>query len=229
LFSIPGAGVPFAAWDAAYGFDAASGIWLSKNNGLIFNQPTPANLPTRNASSANFAGKPSLSTTATQGMQNTLASSAWNFLHNGNGMSFYTAQRLTDTASNLPVYTSVGSYGFAPLMWNAAGGCFLRVANGPGAYWVNQSTATMYNISGVFGFRSSLAAGARYKLHTGAWTACTTSGSPASNNAEVTLRYGYFGSNQFVGEMAEILIFDRYHSDEEAAAVYSYLAGKYGW
>lgn len=232
LAYIPGvATAPYGWWDAAYNYTIATGVsrWVSRNNGLAFEQATGANQPTRNASSANFNSLPSFSTTSAQGMQSTLSSDAWNFLHNGNGMTVFTAQYLTDTGGNLPIYTSVGSYGFAPLMWNAAGGCFLRVANGSGAYWVNQSTATMYNIKGVFGFRSSTAEGAKYKLHTGSWTACTTSGSPAANNAEVTLRYGWAGSNQFVGEIAEIIIFKSYLSDTDAAAVYSYLATKYGW
>lgn len=228
--SIPDAGSPSSWWHAAYKYEEDAGIknWASRTGNEVFRQ-LGATRPTRNAESVNFNGKPSLSLTSEQGMQVISAAAEWAFLHNGSGASIFIAQYLTSTTQCAPIWTTRGDRGIGPVQWHGAGGSFLRVYNGNSSFYANEAAPTMYNIPGVFGWRIQTGA-VKYKIRGGAWTSSTLTGSPSAAAPIFTLSMGNIGGGgPFIGEIAQIIIFREYISDDRAAAVYASLATPYAF
>lgn len=227
----------------------AVSAWTSKDpSGYVFAQGDGALQPTTGSTTQN-----SLNTLSFAGdyLQFNSAASVWNFLHNGTQYRIFAVFKMGTVANPDASYALMGTHGGSAAfpgfevrfddrssisrnemmfttIGSAAGGVVQNLS--PNGYWPPNEHALL-TLSAVPA--AAVAGRSSFALNSGtAVTGNTSANSASASDARFPLHIGFLGgtitSVIMVGEIAEILVYDRSLTAGEITDLETYLATKWG-
>lgn len=208
-------------------------------NGHHFSQSTGGNRPTYNTTDSNWANLPSLTFDgSTDSLTSDNAADIWKLLHDGTGSGLFIVYRpsgVTDDTQFLFATgggsSNIGSRARATI---AAGDDMgWNVANGS-VNIINQTISSEFNAveQWLLVAYENNKVGNEFGLYRS--TPTTTTGNdtaaPSTSDPVSTLRIGsnQNGTENFEGEIVEVMIFDIYPSDEQIERLKLYITFRYG-